>query len=61
MPQSDSTARPSAGGTSRLRGTGRRHQLLLAAAALLRPRLPRVLAAIALGVLSLASALALAG
>lgn len=34
---------------------------LLAAAALLRPRLPRVLAAIALGVLSLGSALALAG
>lgn len=34
---------------------------LLAAAGLLRPRLPRVLAAIALGVLSLGSALALAG
>lgn len=47
MPQSDST-------TSRA-------EPLLAAAALLRPRLPRVLAAIALGVLSLGSALALAG
>jgi ATP-binding cassette, subfamily C, bacterial CydC len=34
---------------------------LLAASSLLRPRLPRVLAAIALGVLSLGSALALAG
>lgn len=34
---------------------------LLAAAALLRPRLPRIVAAIALGVLSLGSALALAG
>ncbi|MEB4211832.1 thiol reductant ABC exporter subunit CydC [Mycobacterium sp. 94-17] len=34
---------------------------LLAAADLLRPRLPRILAAIALGVLSLGSALALAG
>jgi ATP-binding cassette, subfamily C, bacterial CydC len=34
---------------------------LLAAASLLRPRLPRILAAIALGVLSLGSALALAG
>ncbi|OBH46183.1 thiol reductant ABC exporter subunit CydC [Mycobacterium mantenii] len=38
-----------------------RHDLLLAGAELLRPRLPRVLAAIALGVLSLGSALALAG
>jgi ATP-binding cassette subfamily C protein CydC len=34
---------------------------LLAAASLLRPRLPRMLAAVALGVLSLGSALALAG
>jgi ATP-binding cassette, subfamily C, bacterial CydC len=34
---------------------------LLAASSLLRPRLPRILAAIALGVLSLGSALALAG
>ncbi|WP_082947542.1 thiol reductant ABC exporter subunit CydC [Mycobacterium sp. E2479] len=40
---------------------GRRDEPLLAAADLLRPRLPRVLAAIALGVLSLSSALALAG
>ncbi len=47
MPQPDSTTP--------------RHQPLLAAAALLRPRLPRVLAAITLGVLSLGSALALAG
>jgi ATP-binding cassette subfamily C protein CydC len=35
--------------------------LLLGAASLLRPRLPRILAAVALGVLSLGSALALAG
>lgn len=48
MPRPDSTA------------TGGREPLL-AAAALLRPRLPRVLAAITLGVLSLGSALALAG
>ncbi len=41
--------------------TGRRASLLLAASSLLRPRLPRILAAIALGVLSLGSALALAG
>jgi ATP-binding cassette subfamily C protein CydC len=40
---------------------GRRQRALLAAASLLRPRLPRILAAIALGVLSLGSALALAG
>jgi ATP-binding cassette subfamily C protein CydC len=40
---------------------GRRQGALLAAANLLRPRLPRILAAIALGVLSLGSALALAG
>lgn len=53
VPQSNSTAKPGA--------ATRRQQLLLAAAALLRPRLPRVLAAIALGVLSLGSALALAG
>ena len=39
----------------------RRSDPLLAAASLLRPRLPRLLAAIALGVLSLSSALALAG
>lgn len=38
-----------------------RPEPLVAAAALLRPRLPRVLAAITLGVLSLGSALALAG
>ncbi|AOS92553.1 thiol reductant ABC exporter subunit CydC [Mycobacterium intracellulare] len=38
-----------------------RPEPLFAAAALLRPRLPRVLAAITLGVLSLGSALALAG
>ena len=53
MPQSDSTSSPTA--------TGRLDKPLLAATALLRPRLPRVLAAIALGVLSLGSALALAG
>jgi ATP-binding cassette subfamily C protein CydC len=40
---------------------GRRQTALLAASSLLRPRLPRILAAIALGVLSLGSALALAG
>ena len=40
---------------------GRRQLALLAAASLLRPRLPRILAAVALGVLSLGSALALAG
>ncbi|OBK43753.1 thiol reductant ABC exporter subunit CydC [Mycobacterium sp. 1081908.1] len=38
-----------------------RSDLLLAITSLLRPRLPRVLAAVALGVLSLGSALALAG
>jgi len=38
-----------------------RQRALLAASSLLRPRLPRILAAIALGVLSLGSALALAG
>ncbi|WP_297700350.1 thiol reductant ABC exporter subunit CydC, partial [Mycobacterium sp.] len=53
MPQSDSTSPPTT--------TGRLDKPLLAATALLRPRLPRVLAAIALGVLSLGSALALAG
>jgi ATP-binding cassette subfamily C protein CydC len=40
---------------------GRRQRPLLAASSLLRPRLPRILTAIALGVLSLGSALALAG
>jgi ATP-binding cassette subfamily C protein CydC len=40
---------------------GRRQTALLVASSLLRPRLPRILAAIALGVLSLGSALALAG
>ncbi len=40
---------------------GRRQSDLLAALPLLRPRLPRIMAAIALGVLSLGSALALAG
>ena len=40
---------------------GRRQIALLAASSLLRPRIPRLLAAIALGVLSLGSALALAG
>ena len=53
MPQSDSTSSPTA--------TGCLDKPILAATALLRPRLPRVLAAIALGVLSLGSALALAG
>jgi len=40
---------------------GRRQMALLAAFSLLRPRLPRILIAVALGVLSLGSALALAG
>src|SRR5580700_8743737 len=40
---------------------GRRQKTAAAAWSLLRPRLPRMLAAIALGVLSLGSALALAG
>ena len=40
---------------------GRRQPELVAVSSLLRPRLPRILAAIALGVLSLGSALALAG
>ncbi len=40
---------------------GRRQIALLAASSLLRPRLPRLLVAVALGVLSLGSALALAG
>ncbi|WP_454561407.1 thiol reductant ABC exporter subunit CydC [Mycobacterium haemophilum] len=40
---------------------GRRHRTLLAASSLLRPRLLRILAAITMGVLSLGSALALAG
>jgi ATP-binding cassette subfamily C protein CydC len=58
MPRSDpaviaSVAKPGA--------ARRRQRPLLAAASLLRPRLPRILAAIALGVLSLGSALALAG
>lgn len=53
MPRSDSATPPTT--------VGGRHEPLLAAAALLRPRLPRLLAAIALGVLSLGSALALAG
>ena len=66
MPRSDSAAiasaaKPSAGGTARLRGTGRRQNLLSGAADLLRPRFPRLVAAIALGVLALGSALALAG
>lgn len=39
----------------------RRQRDLLAASGLLGPRLPRILAAVALGVLSLGSALALAG
>jgi len=51
MSQSD----PAAGAAGRRQGT------LLAASSLLRPRLPRILVAIALGVLSLGSALALAG
>jgi ATP-binding cassette, subfamily C, bacterial CydC len=52
MRRPDPAAKPSAMG---------RRQLTAAIAALLRPRLPRVLAAIVLGVLSLGSALALAG
>ncbi|OBA60898.1 thiol reductant ABC exporter subunit CydC [Mycobacterium sp. 1100029.7] len=44
-----------------VRCTVRRSDPLLVATSLLRPRLPRLLAAVALGVLSLGSALALAG
>ena len=76
MPQSDSAAiasaaEPGAAGRRQMAAAiasaakpgaaGRRQMPLLAAADLLRPRLPRILAAIALGVLSLGSALALAG
>ena len=53
MPRSEPAAIASA--------AGRRQSDLLAALPLLRPRLPRIIAAIALGVLSLGSALALAG
>jgi ATP-binding cassette, subfamily C, bacterial CydC len=42
-------------------GAASRHRALLSASSLLRPRLPRILAAVTLGVLSLGSALALAG
>ncbi len=59
MPQPDSASGRRAGPL--LGAAGRRAGSLLGAADLLRPRLPRVLAAIALGVLSLSSALALAG
>lgn len=52
MRRSDPAAKPGAAG---------RRQSAAAIAKLLRPRLPRVLAAVALGVLSLGSALALAG
>lgn len=56
------TSDPAAIASAAKPGTaGRRASALLAASDLLRPRLPRILAAIALGVLSLGSALALAG
>ncbi|ORW50337.1 ABC transporter ATP-binding protein [Mycobacterium paraense] len=42
-------------------GAAGRREITVAAAGLLRPRVPRILAAVALGVLSLGSALALAG
>jgi ATP-binding cassette subfamily C protein CydC len=76
MPRSDpaaiaSAARPGAAGrrqgaaaiasAARPGGAGRRQGALPATASLLRPRLARILVAIALGVLSLGSALALAG
>jgi ATP-binding cassette, subfamily C, bacterial CydC len=48
-------------GAAKPGAAGGRQKTLLAASSLLRPRLPRILAAIALGVLSLGSALALAG
>jgi ATP-binding cassette subfamily C protein CydC len=54
-------AKPGAVPRKRVVPPGRRQMALLAASGLLRPRLPRVLAAITLGVLSLGSALALAG
>ncbi|QUR67402.1 thiol reductant ABC exporter subunit CydC [Mycobacterium spongiae] len=57
-----SAAEPGAVPRKRVVPPGRRQErVLLTAAALLRPRLRRLLAAIALGVLSLSSALALAG
>jgi ATP-binding cassette subfamily C protein CydC len=58
MRQSDPAAIASAAEPG---AAGRRQRALLAASSLLRPRLPRILAAITLGVLSLGSALALAG
>jgi ATP-binding cassette, subfamily C, bacterial CydC len=58
MPPSDPAAIASAAMPG---AAGRRQKPPLAASSLLRPRLPRMLAAIALGVLSLGSALALAG
>lgn len=66
MPQRDSASRRRAGpaaiaSAAKSGAAGRRARLPLAAADLLRPRLPRVLAAVTLGVLSLTSALALAG
>ncbi|OSC41288.1 thiol reductant ABC exporter subunit CydC [Mycobacterium decipiens] len=56
--RSDPTATTSAAEPG---AAGRRQRVLPTAAGLLRPRLPRISAAIALGVLSLGSALALAG
>lgn len=58
MRQSDPTTIAS---TAKPDPADRRQRTLVAAWSLLRPRLPRILAAIALGVLSLSSALALAG
>ncbi|MGO9929401.1 MAG: thiol reductant ABC exporter subunit CydC [Mycobacterium sp.] len=58
MPRSDPAAIANA---AKPGAAGRRQRPMLAASGLLRPRLPRILAAVALGVLSLGSALALAG
>ncbi|BBZ52836.1 thiol reductant ABC exporter subunit CydC [Mycobacterium heidelbergense] len=59
MPRSDNAAAAIASAAKP--GEAGRRQNAAAVASLLRPRLPRLLAAIALGVLSLGSALALAG
>lgn len=59
MPRSDSLA--AIASAAKPGDAGRRQTALLDAMTLLRPRVPRMLAAIALGALSLGSALALAG
>jgi ATP-binding cassette subfamily C protein CydC len=61
MPQSDPGGRQMTLVAGRDQIAPSRVTVLWAAASLLRPRLPRILAAVALGVLSLGSALALAG